>query len=70
MARYCIRLMDKAGALQEERLRDFESDDDAIDCAGAVDHPYAIEVWQAQRHVAAFPPVGALRSLYGGAAHG
>lgn len=56
MALYRIELHDKSGGVREIRAQAFAHDDDAIDCAGAIAHPYEIEVWQDNRCVARFPP--------------
>jgi hypothetical protein len=56
MSLYRISLLDQQDLPQAEQIIDFEHDDDAIDHAGSIDHPYAIDVWQADRHVVLFPP--------------
>jgi len=58
MAPYVIELHDADGAILETRTRRFEKDDDAIDHAGRIGHPHEMRVWQGERLVAKFPPVG------------
>lgn len=57
MTLYRIELHDEVGDVREIREQSFEHDDDAIDCAGAIDHPHEINVWQDERRVAHFPPI-------------
>ena len=60
MAPYRIELHDGEGSVKTERRALFEQDDDAIDYAGEIGHPYAMEVWQGERLVAHFPPIRSL----------
>jgi hypothetical protein len=56
MAPYRVVLLTPEEALAEERLIECAHDDEAIDQAGRIDHPHAIDLWQHDRHVARFPP--------------
>lgn len=56
MLPYRIRLLDERGEPVREHALEFDHDDDAIDHAGALKHPHAIDLWQGERHVARFPP--------------
>lgn len=58
MAPYRIELHDEDGRVHKIEIEHFDEDDDAIDHAGSLGHPHEINVWQDQRHVARFPPVG------------
>ena len=55
MAVYTIDLLSDDGSVHETRSVLCEDDDAAIDHAGAIDHPHAIEIWQGGRRVARFP---------------
>jgi len=57
MAPYTIDLHDADGSRREARTHTFAHDDEAIDHAGAIDHPHEIKVWRGERLVAHFPPV-------------
>ena len=54
---YRIDLLEEDGNVLTASMRCFKNDDDAIDHAGRLGHPHAIEVWQLTRRVANFPPV-------------
>lgn len=56
MAPYRIVLLSPDETAREERIIECAHDDEAIDKAGWLDHPHAIDVWQQDRHVARFPP--------------
>ncbi len=56
MERYTVRLFDAGGSRHSTVEREHGCDDEAIDAAGFLDHPHAIEVWQGDRLVATFPP--------------
>lgn len=56
MEPYRIVLLSPGEAVHEERMIECAHDDDAIDFAGQLDHPHAIDIWQHDRHVARFSP--------------
>lgn len=56
MAPYRITLLDREGSEVAEHRLEFNDDDAAIDHAGGIAHPHAIDLWQGDRHVARFPP--------------
>ena len=56
LARYLIRLLNARGERHAMLEREHQSDDEAIDPAGFLDHPHALEVWDGERLVARFPP--------------
>jgi hypothetical protein len=55
MVPYTIDLLNDDGSIDETRVVVCEHDDAAIDHAGGIDHPLAIEVRQGDRRVALFP---------------
>lgn len=61
MAPYTFHLHDADGDLKEVRSALLAHDDAAIDHAGKLGHAHEIKVWQGERLVAHFPPVGSLR---------
>jgi hypothetical protein len=58
---YRIALMSPDGLIQEERIADFEHDDQAIDVTGQINHPHQIQVYQGERLVGIFQPVVGFR---------
>jgi hypothetical protein len=56
MAPYTIDLLREDGSVHETRVIHCEHDDEAIDRVGSFDHPHAMDVRQADRHVVRFPP--------------
>jgi hypothetical protein len=58
MSAYRIELRDETSRVCEVCTHPFALDDDAIDYAGGIDHPYGMTVWDGDRLVADFPPVG------------
>lgn len=59
MATYQINLLDRGESVRSCQRVDLPDDDAAIDLAGSIDHAQALDVWQGQRLVAHFVPVGA-----------
>ncbi len=53
--------MSPDGLVQEERIADFEHDDQAIDVTGQINHPHQIQVYQGERLVGTFQPVVGFR---------
>lgn len=64
MGVYRIELRDKAGGVVDVRTRPFAIDDDAIDYAGGLDHPQGMKIWDGERLVAEFPPVGGVADAF------
>jgi hypothetical protein len=56
MAPYRIDLLTSDGDLQGSKHLECAHDDEAIDHAGALNHPHEMIVWQGERRVAHFPP--------------
>ena len=52
---YQILLLGAEGQCLEKKEIAFDSDDDAIDHTGWIDHPLEMEVWEGGRLVASFP---------------
>ena len=69
MTTYSIELNDETGAICEVRTRVFALDDHAIDHAGRIDHPHEMKVWQGDRLVAHFRPLGPLATWSASASH-
>jgi hypothetical protein len=58
MSPYRIILHGEEETVVAEQTRLFEHDDAAIDHTGRINHPYGMSVWQGDRLVARFPPLG------------
>jgi hypothetical protein len=58
---YRIALMSPDGLVQEERIADFDHDDQAIDATGKISHPHQIQVYQGERLVGTFQPIAGFR---------
>jgi hypothetical protein len=56
MVPYRIDLHGEDGVVIDVRQIFCAHDDEAIDRAGWIDHPYAMKLWQDERLVADFPP--------------
>ncbi len=58
MSPYRIILHGEEGTVVAEQKQLFEHDDAAIDHTGRINHRYGMSVWQGDRLVARFPPLG------------
>ena len=64
MSSYRIELRDRADGLVDVRTARFALDDQAIDYAGGLDHPHGMKIWDGERLVAEFPPVGRVADAF------
>jgi hypothetical protein len=58
MSAYRIELRDRTRRVFEVCTHAFTVDDEAIDYAGGIDHPFEVTVWSGDRLVANFPSTG------------
>ena len=65
LSAYRIALMSPDGLVQEERIANFEHDDQAIDVTGKISHPHQIRVYQGERLVGTFQPVAGFHQNHG-----
>ena len=55
MTLYRIRLLSPEGATEQQWTAEYRNDDEAIDQAGRLCHPYKIQLLQQERLVGEFP---------------